>query len=129
MAKPLSQAEKNYIDTHGGTMKHRELSKQMLGIFEVSRTTGTICAYLSRRNVKNVPVCASMAVLIPFGPAVVKTGRLIRAMDNTGTSLHDIADLTDLGLEQVQGLINRGGIPAAYAARVKDFYKEMGEVV
>lgn len=129
MAKPLSQEEKNYIDLHGGTMKHVDLVGQMFDIFRVSRTPGTISAYLSRHNVKKVPVCVRSAVSIPFGSAVVKTGRLIRAMDNTDTSAHDIAQVVGLSLEQVQGLISRGGIPQPYAASVKIFYKKLGEVV
>lgn len=75
------------------------------------------------------PPARKLFIYVPAGEPAIKTRDLIQAMDQTGTSLADVARLADLHIDSVRVLVRRGGIPKPFAWRVRAFYREKGVVI
>ncbi len=65
-------------------------------------------------------------VYVPRGKPIIKSGNLIKAMNNTDTSLFDVARVAGLNIESVRALVSRGGIPEQYSGSVRAFYEDRG---
>lgn len=65
-------------------------------------------------------------VYVPRGRAAIATRELVRAMENTDTTVKDLARAADLSEDSIRALINRDGIPEPYASRVRGILKIKG---
>ena len=130
MGKPMLQEEKRYIEEMGGKMTHAVIAQNLTTLFGNNRRTSTVASYLARINDRAAPkVSRNAAILVPKGKPVIKNDRLLRAMTYTDTGCREVAKAAGLSIEQVQGLVARGGIPKPYADPVRAYYKAMGERV
>ena len=134
MGKPISEEVGRYIEQMQDRMTRVEIATNISFIFGVYRSANTVRAYIVRKRkpVKRIAapkVSFNASVFVPEGKPVIKNDKLLRAMTYTDTGCREIARVAGLSLEQVQGLIGRGGIPAPFADPVRAYYKAMGEMV
>tara|TARA_R110002072_G_scaffold100778_8_gene222035 strand:- start:1800 stop:2243 length:444 start_codon:yes stop_codon:yes gene_type:complete len=65
-------------------------------------------------------------VYMPPGRAVIRTREIVRAMENTDTTVKDLARAADLSADTIRALIGKGGMPEPYASRVRGILKIKG---